>query len=112
MRWITNFERRGIVRVPPIQYIVEGGHRLRGAIEPSGNKNSALPIIAAALLTEHPVTLDNVTAPNAAPTVATTAAATPSPVTGTTTDLSVLGDDDAGESNLTNSLRRVARSNR
>src|SRR5712671_4353907 len=60
MRWITNFERRGIVRVPPIQYIVEGGHRLRGAIEPSGNKNAALPIIAAALLTEHPVTLDNV----------------------------------------------------
>src|ERR1700757_1452706 len=46
--------------MPPIQYIVEGGHRLRGAIEPSGNKNSALPIIAAALLTEHPVTLDNV----------------------------------------------------
>ncbi|MGH6717626.1 MAG: UDP-N-acetylglucosamine 1-carboxyvinyltransferase, partial [Bradyrhizobium sp.] len=41
-------------------YIVEGGHRLRGAIEPSGNKNAALPIIAAALLTEHPVTLDNV----------------------------------------------------
>ncbi len=46
--------------MPPIQYIVEGGHRLRGAIEPSGNKNAALPIIAAALLTEHPVTLDNV----------------------------------------------------
>ena len=46
--------------MPPIQYIVEGGHRLRGAIEPSGNKNSALPIIAAALLSEHPVTLENV----------------------------------------------------
>lgn len=46
--------------MPPIQYIVEGGHRLKGAIEPSGNKNAALPIIAAALLTEHPVTLDNV----------------------------------------------------
>src|ERR1700740_11900 len=44
----------------PIQYIVEGGHRLRGAIEPSGNKNAALPIIAASLLSEHPVTLDNV----------------------------------------------------
>ena len=42
----------------PIQYIVEGGRRLKGAIEPSGNKNAALPIIAAALLTEHPVTLD------------------------------------------------------
>jgi UDP-N-acetylglucosamine 1-carboxyvinyltransferase len=46
--------------VPPIQYIVEGGHRLTGTIEPSGNKNAALPIIAAALLTEHPVTLNNV----------------------------------------------------
>jgi UDP-N-acetylglucosamine 1-carboxyvinyltransferase len=39
--------------VPPIQYLVEGGHRL------AGNKNAALPIIAAALLTEHPVTLNN-----------------------------------------------------
>jgi UDP-N-acetylglucosamine 1-carboxyvinyltransferase len=46
--------------MPPIQYIVEGGHRLTGAIEPSGNKNAALPIIAAALLTEHPVTLENI----------------------------------------------------
>src|ERR1700738_3666035 len=44
----------------PIQYVVEGGHRLSGTIEPSGNKNAALPIIAAALLTEHPVTLENV----------------------------------------------------
>ncbi|MBV8699400.1 MAG: UDP-N-acetylglucosamine 1-carboxyvinyltransferase, partial [Bradyrhizobium sp.] len=52
-------QKHGTVRAP-IQYIVEGGHRLKGAIEPSGNKNSALPIIAAALLTEHPVTLDNV----------------------------------------------------
>ena len=47
--------------MPPIQYIVEGGRRLTGAIAPSGNKNAALlPIIAAALLTEHPVTLNNV----------------------------------------------------
>src|SRR4051794_17208671 len=46
--------------MPPIQYIVEGGHRLSGTVEPSGNKNAALPIIAAALLTEHPVTLENV----------------------------------------------------
>src|SRR5438477_10195737 len=53
------FRKRGAV-APPIQYIVEGGHRLGGSIEPSGNKNSALPIIAAALLTEHPVTLENV----------------------------------------------------
>ena len=42
-----------------------------------------------------------VTVTNHAPTVATPAAATPSTVTGTTTALSVLGADDAGESNLT-----------
>src|SRR5262245_51788867 len=60
MSEITNVENRGIAHLPPIQYIVEGGHRLKGAIEPSGNKNSALPIIAAALLTDQPVTLDNV----------------------------------------------------
>ena len=46
--------------MPPLQYIVEGGHRLSGTIEPAGNKNAALPIIAAALLTDQPVTLDNV----------------------------------------------------
>ncbi len=38
---------------------------------------------------------------NAAPTVATPAAATPSPVGGTTAALSVLGNDDHGEGNLT-----------
>ncbi|WP_299848757.1 UDP-N-acetylglucosamine 1-carboxyvinyltransferase [uncultured Roseovarius sp.] len=43
-----------------IEYIVEGGHQLSGSIEPSGNKNAALPIIAAALLNKHPVTLSNV----------------------------------------------------
>ncbi|HEX7507383.1 MAG TPA: malectin domain-containing carbohydrate-binding protein [Polyangia bacterium] len=42
-----------------------------------------------------------VTLPNAAPTIATVAAANPNPVTGTTAALSVLGADDAGESNLT-----------
>ena len=43
-----------------IQYVVEGGYRLAGAIEPSGNKNAALPIIAACLLTDQPVHLSNV----------------------------------------------------
>jgi hypothetical protein len=38
---------------------------------------------------------------NQPPTVATPASASPSPVTGTTTALSVLGADDGGESNLT-----------
>jgi UDP-N-acetylglucosamine 1-carboxyvinyltransferase len=43
-----------------LQYTVEGGRTLSGTIRPSGNKNAALPIVAAALLTEHPVTLENV----------------------------------------------------
>jgi hypothetical protein len=42
-----------------------------------------------------------VTQLNAAPTIATAAAANPNPVTGTTAALSVLGADDGGESNLT-----------
>ena len=40
-----------------LRYIVEGGSTLAGSIVPSGNKNAALPIIAASLLTEHKVTL-------------------------------------------------------
>ncbi|WP_209424760.1 UDP-N-acetylglucosamine 1-carboxyvinyltransferase [Pararhodobacter sp. SW119] len=43
-----------------IQYFVEGGHRLNGALAPSGNKNAALPIVAAALLTDQTVQLTNV----------------------------------------------------
>src|SRR5262249_60476494 len=43
-----------------IRYVVEGGHQLSGTIEPSGNKNAALPIIAATLLTDQPVRLSNV----------------------------------------------------
>jgi UDP-N-acetylglucosamine 1-carboxyvinyltransferase len=43
-----------------VTYVVEGGHRLAGSIEPAGNKNAALPIIAACLLTLHRVTLHNV----------------------------------------------------
>jgi UDP-N-acetylglucosamine 1-carboxyvinyltransferase len=43
-----------------LQFIVEGGQRLSGTIRPSGNKNAALPIVCAALLTEHPVALENV----------------------------------------------------
>src|SRR5688572_24905879 len=43
----------------------------------------------------------SITVTNAPPTVATPAAAAPSPVTGTSTGLSVLGADDGGETNLT-----------
>ena len=41
------------------RFIVEGGRRLEGSIRPGGNKNAALPILAACLLTDEPVTLRN-----------------------------------------------------
>ena len=44
------------------KFIVEGGARLSGEITPAGNKNAALPLIAAALLTDEPVTLQNLPA--------------------------------------------------
>jgi UDP-N-acetylglucosamine 1-carboxyvinyltransferase len=43
-----------------LQFVVHGRERLSGTISPSGNKNAALPIVCAALLTEHPVVLENV----------------------------------------------------
>lgn len=42
------------------EFLIEGGARLKGVVRASGNKNAALPLIAAALLTDEPVTLHNV----------------------------------------------------
>ena len=42
------------------EFIIEGGEPLHGEITPSGNKNAALPLLAACLLTEEPVVLHNV----------------------------------------------------
>ncbi|MFN8485677.1 MAG: UDP-N-acetylglucosamine 1-carboxyvinyltransferase [Anaerolineae bacterium] len=44
------------------KFIIEGGRPLNGTVTPSGNKNAALPLIAATLLTDEPVTLHNVPA--------------------------------------------------
>jgi UDP-N-acetylglucosamine 1-carboxyvinyltransferase len=41
-------------------FVIEGGRPLTGTIRATGNKNAALPIVAAALLTDEPVTLENV----------------------------------------------------
>jgi UDP-N-acetylglucosamine 1-carboxyvinyltransferase len=41
-------------------FVIEGGHRLSGTLKAAGNKNGALPILAATLLTTEPVTLANV----------------------------------------------------
>ena len=40
--------------------IVEGGHRLGGSVTIEGNKNAALPLLAACLLTDEPCMLSNV----------------------------------------------------
>ena len=40
--------------------IVEGGHRLGGSVSVEGNKNAALPLLAACLLTDEPCMLSNV----------------------------------------------------
>ena len=41
-------------------FIVEGGHRLNGSIEPQGAKNEALQVLCATLLTSEEVTISNV----------------------------------------------------
>jgi UDP-N-acetylglucosamine 1-carboxyvinyltransferase len=42
------------------QLIIEGGHRLRGTVIASGNKNAALKLLPACILTDRPVILHNI----------------------------------------------------
>jgi len=42
------------------KFIIQGGVPLAGEVTPSGNKNAALPLLAACLLTDEPVILHNV----------------------------------------------------
>lgn len=44
----------------PPRFVVTGGRRLSGRIRPAGNKNAALPVIAATLLADGPVQLRNI----------------------------------------------------
>jgi UDP-N-acetylglucosamine 1-carboxyvinyltransferase len=41
-------------------FVIEGGQRLSGRVRAAGNKNGALPVLAACLLTSEPVVLSNV----------------------------------------------------
>ena len=41
-------------------YLIEGGFPIKGTITASGNKNAALPCLAATLLTSEPVILENI----------------------------------------------------
>ncbi|HST16516.1 MAG TPA: UDP-N-acetylglucosamine 1-carboxyvinyltransferase [Gaiellaceae bacterium] len=49
-----------IVRPLAESFVIEGGHELSGRVRASGNKNGALPILAACLLSDEPVTLHNI----------------------------------------------------
>src|SRR6266498_5527736 len=44
----------------PLRFRVRGGRPLRGTVRPAGNKNAALPILAATLMADGVVELDNV----------------------------------------------------
>jgi UDP-N-acetylglucosamine 1-carboxyvinyltransferase len=44
----------------PPRFLVQGGRPLSGTVRPAGNKNAALPILAATLVAEGPVILTNV----------------------------------------------------
>lgn len=44
----------------PARFVIHGGHPVGGVFQPTGNKNAALPMLAASLLTEEPVILHNV----------------------------------------------------
>ncbi|MGH3101068.1 MAG: UDP-N-acetylglucosamine 1-carboxyvinyltransferase, partial [Thermoleophilia bacterium] len=42
------------------KFIIEGGAPLAGTVVPAGNKNAALPVLAASLLTREEVVLRNI----------------------------------------------------
>ena len=42
------------------KFVIEGGYPLSGTLVPAGNKNAALPVLAASLLTEEEVVLRNI----------------------------------------------------
>src|SRR5438552_13536501 len=44
----------------PPRFLVRGGAPLRGTVRPAGNKNAALPILAATVLADGPMELDNI----------------------------------------------------
>ncbi len=51
----------GAQAIPTMEkFVIEGGVPLSGTVVPAGNKNAALPLLAASLLTSEPVVLHNV----------------------------------------------------
>src|SRR5919109_5684774 len=48
----------GLARPP--RFLVRGGRPLRGTVHPAGNKNAALPILAACVLADGAMELENI----------------------------------------------------
>ena len=42
------------------QLVIEGGRKLKGTVEVGGNKNAALKVLPACLLTDEAITLHNI----------------------------------------------------
>ncbi len=42
------------------KFIIEGQHPIKGVVTPTGNKNAALPALAASLLTDEEIVLENI----------------------------------------------------
>src|SRR5947207_7706418 len=59
---VTLAQPRGQSPAVPImeKLVIEGGVPLSGTIVPAGNKNAALPLLAASLLTDQQVVIGNV----------------------------------------------------
>lgn len=58
--WSTNRAMDTAAHMPRSQFVIEGGQPISGTLRARGNKNAALPLLAAALLTDEEVTLRNV----------------------------------------------------
>ena len=59
-RLFTRYNELALVALPMDKLVIRGGTPLLGTVRISGAKNAALPAMAAALLTEEPVILENV----------------------------------------------------
>ena len=57
---IAAWEKPTAQRQPMDKFVIEGGAALNGTIATNGSKNSALPALAAALLTAEPVVLERI----------------------------------------------------
>src|SRR5918992_1152643 len=54
------FDAPSTARTKMQKFVIEGGVPLSGTVTPAGNKNGALPILAASVLTEEEVVVRNV----------------------------------------------------